>query len=59
VSWNLTYKAWDVFFILEILPKKMETYHYPFVIMYFEFEKVSLNFATYTSLLKLARETIL
>jgi len=46
-------------FILEIFTKKMETYHYPFVIMYFEFEKVSLNFATYTSLLKLARETIL
>ena len=46
-------------FILEIFTKKMETNHYPFVIMYFEFEKVSLNFATYTSLLKLARETIL
>ena len=44
---------------LKYYQKKMETYHYPFVIMYFEFEKVSLNFATYTSLLKLARETIL
>ena len=49
-------------FILEIFTKKMETYHYPFVIMYFEFEKVSINllkFATFTSLLNSPEKPIL
>ena len=37
-------------FILEIFTKKMETYHYPFVIMYFEFEKVSINLLKFANL---------